>query len=213
MLYSSSDFHFVSVRGGEYELGWRFDELLPNRTETVAFMGGEKSFLEQFSPRRMVAMQPFAIAAISVAWEDLKDWAESALEKVDSLPKFCKMVDRELRKISLRLPTEDELEVAVGDGFFAWGNEVPRGIPYAKHTDFERHREPNAAGILFNHDTYRVEITAGQLKLGDGGAAVCGGYDWPIPWLSLCPAHRLSGIDECFWETLENAQIRPVKLG
>jgi len=213
-MLSSSDFHFVSVSTGEYELGWRFDGLLPNRTETVAFMGGEKSFLEQFSPRRKVVLQPFAIASISVAWEDLTEWDESVQDEIDTLPQFCEMVDRELRKISLRLPTEDELEAAAGDGFFAWGNEVPEGIPYGRETNFEKHREPNAAGTLFNHDTYRAELAAdGQLKLGDGGAAVCGGYDWPIPWLSLCPAHRFSGIEEFFWEALENAQIRPVKLG
>jgi len=74
---------------------------------------------------------------------------------------------------------------------------------------------PNERGLFLNADTYSVEITRTALKLGDGGESVCGGYEWPIPWLSFCPAYRVPSclLNDNLFEYLETARVRPVLMG
>lgn len=92
---------------------------------------------------------------------------------------------------------------------------IPSGIPYGTLTKFTKHTQVNENDLYLNANTYIVEVTRSALKLGDGGVSVCGGYEWPIPWLSFCPAFFVPDclLDGCLCEYLEDAQIRPVIIG
>jgi hypothetical protein len=126
----------------------------------------------------------------------------------------CAHVEQRLAIDGLRVPTEDELEAAAGGSLFPWGTTIPEGIPYGNETTFVDHHRPQASGLVLNDDPYRMELTRCALKLGDGGAAICGDDRWPMAWLALSPSFRLTDADmvDCFPETLEATFVRPVKL-
>lgn len=206
---------FVPVAANTYELGWRFTSALPDAAlESLSSVVGLQELFARFSPRRTVALAAFEIATTSIPFQDLiGDPYE--LEEIASIEALCSLIDEKLAPANLRLPTEDELEAAAGGSLFAWGTELPEGIPYGNETSFTRHKEPNALGLTLNSDPYQLEICRHALKLGDGGSAICGGDPWPMAWLSLSPCFRLSDDDvaECFVETLEATRIRPVRWG
>lgn len=204
---------FATIPGGLYELGWRYTDLLPeSAVAELEGSGGLAWWLGRFSAARKLELPAFEIATTSIPFRDVAG-DPYELEGTDTLEALCALLDEKLAARGWRLPTEDELEAAAGGSLFAWGSEVPDGIPYGKETSFVRHVEPNGRGLFLNSDPYRVEITRHAMKLGDGGTAICGGDPWPLAWLTLAPSFRLvdADIEECFPETLEGARIRPVK--
>jgi len=203
---------FVNFDSSECELGWRFnDTLKANELDEIkAFY--RDCFNDFFSPIRTVKVRSFSIAKTTFSWENLFDWEDEELDEVETIEDFCLKINQGLKQYNWRLPTEDEFELACGGHLFSWGNSIPDGIPYGKKTSFSKYKEPNSFGLILNSDTYKSELVDGFLKLGDGGEAVCGGYEWPISWLSLSPSYRYTRIEECFFECLEDAQIRPVLI-
>jgi hypothetical protein len=87
---------------------------------------------------------------------------------------------------------------------------LPRSAPRG-----DGHTKPNARGLKLNANPYRVELVRHALKLGDGGRSICGGDSWPVAWFGLAPCFRLREEDvaDCFVETLEEAYVRPVRVG
>lgn len=169
--------------------------------------------LELFSPPRDVVIKPFSISAEPVPWTDLCDDHEK-VEDEDSLSAVCSELNAQLAPQGLRLPTEDELEVALGGGLFAWGDTIPDGTPHLHHAEFTGLTQPNKHGISFNLDTYSTVLVDGHLKMGDGGVTVCGGEPWPMAWLTLSPAYRVSVdmYESCLCEYLEGMLIHPVRV-
>ena len=98
-----------------------------------------------------------------------------------------------LAERGLRVPTSDEWEHACGAGadtLFRWGDDCPLDrVPYGDRTG--PHNEPNAFGLRIAHDTYSTELTSdtGEVRGGDGGESVCGGYGHLLAWLPLATAH------------------------
>lgn len=206
---------FITVPSATYELGWRFtSDLSSAAAATLATLVPPSEMVTRFSPHRKVALATFEIASTSVTFRSvLGDPYE--IDGLSTIEALCDLVDTKLASDNLRLPTEDELEAAAGGTLFAWGMELPDGIPYGTGTSFVRHKEPNALGLAFAGDPYQVEICRHALKFGDGGSSICGSEPWPMAWLSLSPSFRLGNRDvaECFPETLEAAFIRPVRRG
>ncbi len=214
-IIQNQEFELVDVPGGNYELGWRHDKLLPAKAiETLEHFTQPKDFRSfYFSPPRKVTIAPFKIATTTITWEDLVDWeVESFYEEANTVIEFSVMLNEYLAQYKCRLPTEDEFEIACGGSLFPWGDELPKGIPHQGYTSFTKHTLPSTYGLHLDPDTYTMELTFGQLKYGDGGESVCGDYPWPVPWLSFCPAYRINEalFKEAFWEFLEDAQIRVV---
>ena len=206
---------FVSIPGGNYELGWRFDASLPQDVKQAlqSFMPMDE-LLTRFSPARTVTLPSFEIATTALDAEDLLgELDDDDFGELLDLADVCNKLDELLEPRGLRVPSEDELEAACGGRLFTWGDEWPGGIPYGDKTDFGKHREPTALGLFVDGDTYVCEVARLAMKLGDGGEAVCGGYPWPVPWLALSPSHRLAGdaVDDLLFEFLEGARVRPVK--
>ena len=197
-------------------IGWRHDKLFSGdiRSTVVNYLEPEDESSRCFSLARDVTIAPFNIATRTFAWESLCDWDDDTIESIGTLTDFCDRLELDLLQHGWRLPSEDELEVACGGSLFAWGDEIPIGTPYGNETDFTKHQEMNSNGLYLNANTYNVEVSRMALKLGDGGVAVCGGYEWPIPWLSFCPAFFVPAclLVGCLTEYLENAQIRPVMI-
>ena len=205
---------FIDVPRCDASLGWRFDSVLSQEAadSLTAHLGDYDFRHELFSPSRKVAIEPFSISAEPILWTELcKD--HEKVEAADSLRAICSQLNAQLEPQGLRLPTEDELEIAIGGSLFAWGDTIPDGIPYSDYTEFEGHKQPNPRGILFNADTYSTELVDGYLKMGDGGVTVCGGEPWPMAWLSLSPAFRVPSemYESCLPEYLETALIHPVR--
>lgn len=207
---------FVKFKQSTNVLGWRFDGVIDHIViETLEkFTNGGDFRQLYFSPQRTSCVPEFSIATTTLRWENICDWEDEVLDEINTLEQFCKRLDDELESFGWRLPSEDELEVACGGELFPWGNEIPDGIPYRDLTSFSGHKMPNEYGLILNSNSYLVEIVRNQLKLGDGGESVCGAYPWPIPWLSFSPAYRVlpTVIEECLFEMLEDARIRPVLL-
>lgn len=205
---------FADIPGGSYELGWRYDGVIAAEAwKAVSDFIPEKEFLSRFSERRRVAIAPFRIASTAFAVGDvLAD--RHAIDGVEGLRDLCARLDAALKPSGLRVPDEDELEAACGGGLFFWGMNIPDGIPYNDQTTFDRHRHRNGYGLLLNSDPYRVEVTRYACKLGDGGAAICGAYPWPIAWLSLATSWSLSepDVDDGIAEFLGSMYVRPVML-
>jgi hypothetical protein len=209
-----TDFEFIEIACGHMELGWRFDHVLPkNAVESMSeFAFGNDFRTLFFSPRRSRTIPPFKIATIAVPWNALFTWDEFG--PCQSLHEECRKVDSRLAKDGWRLPTEDEFEIAVGGDLFAWGNEIPDGIPSGKHTTFSKHKNKTSCGLRLNDNPYNVELVSTALKMGDGGVSICGGNDWPIAWLSLSPSYRTPKelYETALPEYLEPALVRPVLL-
>jgi len=208
-----SQLSYVEIEAFSGTLGWRFDDRL-----SVEMLESINSFATDdfrslfMSPRRTVSVNRFEIATEMVRWQDVCQWDEDETFLIESLPEFCTKVEAVLSKYSLRLSTEDEFEVACGGDLFPWGNKVPPGTP--DDTEFTGHNMPNQFGVKLNSNPYNCELVKDYLKLSDGGESIHGYYPWPIPWLSFCPAYRYlqAVLDECFFETLDETYIRPVKL-
>ncbi len=216
-IIQNHTYEFVDIPEGTYELGWRFDQLLPQEVlQMLEQYTQPKDFRAfYFSPKRIVNLNSFKIATTTITWEDLVDWnVEPFYEQANTIVAFCDLLNAYLKQFGCRLPTEDEFEVACGGALFPWGTEIPEGLPLRKYTTFRKHELPSAFGLHLDPDSYKQELVYGKLKYGDGGEAVCGGYTWPVPWLSYCPAYRVVDVllQEAFWEFLEDAQVRVVVI-
>ncbi len=205
---------FVEFPSGVFEIGWRHDDALTAeaRSGIEAFMPWT-SVLERFSAARQVELSAFAMATTTLSAEELLEDLDDD-DDLLSIAELCDALDQRLADRGLRVPTEDEVEVACGGGLFPWGERLPDGIPWGDQTTFREHKEANSHGLQLNSNPYVVEITRAAFKLGDGGEAICGGYPWPVPWLSFCPAYRLVGeqAEDLLYEFLEDARVRPVRL-
>jgi hypothetical protein len=226
------EFEFIDLKPGTVELGWRFDSVLPTKATVAmsefAFGAGHPAALAVgepdrhdppadfrtlfFSRRRTVSVAPFKIATIAVPWG--KIFICDDYRNIANVQEACSRFNSKLAKYGWRLPTEDEFEVAAGGELFAWGNEIPDGIPYGKDTRFTKHTDKTSRGLLLNNNPYNVELVSTVFKMGDGGVSICGGNDWPIAWLALSPTYRLPEemVVTAFPEYLESALVRPVLL-
>jgi hypothetical protein len=207
-----NDLEFITIPSGAYQLGWRFaDRLTAAMVAEINDFYPFDLFLQNFSPPRDIHLPTFAIAKTTISIEDLLGSAYK-LENIATIEELCNAIDALLAPVGMRLPTEDELEAACGGGLFAWGMEIPDGIPYNDLTTFTQHQEPNQSGLLLNSDPYESEIVRNVLKLGDGGVSICGGYPRPIAWLSLSPSWFLDDeyLEGCFPEFMECTSVRPV---
>ncbi|MEL7537002.1 MAG: hypothetical protein AAFM91_07990 [Pseudomonadota bacterium] len=211
------DLRFIVIPAGRATLGWHFDDVLSVEAAHAIneFFGDSGDFdfrSELFSPCRKVDIETFAIADESYPWAKLIAESEG-IKNLESLDLACAEIDRRLRETGLRLPSEDEFEFAIGGGMFAWGDEMPDGVPYEKATNFTGHKERTQNGLLPNPNTYATELVTGYFKFGDGGVSVCGGEPWPMAWLSLSPAFRVQPelYEHCLVEYLEGTLIRPVR--
>jgi len=188
---------FLSIPTQTYKLGWRNDILAPITLSTIP-----DEYLERYSKSRSIEIKTFSINQRTIS---LEDYIEEDVD-FDDLEALCDFLDAKLKPAGLRLPTEDEWEVAMGMGqrAFPWGDELRNDI-LAPIT---------LEGIVFNSNTYEIELTRSALKLGDGGEAICGCYPWPAAWMSLAVSHRMNdeSIADCFYEFLEEATFRTVKL-
>lgn len=119
----------------------------------------------------------------------------------------------------LRMPSSDEWEHACGAGsgtLFRWGDDCPLDrIPYGDRTG--PHNEPNAFGLRIAHDTYSAEITGDttEVRGGDGGESVCGGYGHLLAWLPLATAHIHPDMAEFVYgedgdDLYDDFTVRPV---
>jgi hypothetical protein len=209
-----TEFEFVNLSPGTVELGWRFDDVLPEKAaEAMSDFAFDRDFRTLFfSPRRTVSVAPFKIASIAVPWATLFDCDDYG--DVANLQEACTRFESHLAEFGWRLPTEDEFEFAAGGELFAWGNEIPDGIPSGKHTTFTKHKDKTARGLRLNDDPYNVDLVSAVFKMGDGGVSICGGNDWPIAWLALSPTYRAPEdmVDTALSEYLAGALVRPVQL-
>ena len=87
---------------------------------------------------------------MAVPWEELFDCDDCA--DVANVQEACGRIESQLAKLGWRLPTEDEFEIAAGGELFAWGNEIPDGMPYGKHTTFTKHKNRTPRGLQLNDD-------------------------------------------------------------
>jgi len=207
---------FKKIKQNTHHLGWRYNDTFPPEAiKTIQDFAHDEDFRTLFfSPKRTVTLDAFSIAKTTVTWEDLVEWETDAFYEAETLEAFCDLLDQRLRTFGWRLPTEDEFEAACGGSLFVWGDEIPDGEPSGSGTEFTKHKMPTESGLLLNADTYNIELVRHQIKLGDGGEAICGGYPYPIAWLALSPKHRIPKemYGEAFIEYLEDAGIRPVLL-
>src|SRR5262249_13289427 len=142
-----TDFEFIDLKPGTVELGWRFDNTLPKKAAEAMseFAFGHDFRTLFFSPRRTVSVAPFKIATIAVPWDTLFTCGDYG--DVANLQEACRRFNSQLAKYGWRLPTEDEFEIAASGELFAWGNEIPDGIPYGKRTTFTRHKDKTSRGL------------------------------------------------------------------
>jgi hypothetical protein len=209
-----NDLEFITIPAGRHELGWRFSaQITPEVLEQIANFQPLDEFLQQFSPKREVHLPAFRIAKTTIGVEALLGNVYE-LEHLTTLAEYCDALDAVLAPAGMRLPTEDELEVACGGALFSWGMEIPDGVPYDKQTTFTQHKVPNQYGLLLDNDPYGPEIVRQVLKLGNGGESLCGAYPWPIAWLTLASSwfvddDRLQGY---LPEFMEWTSVRPIRI-
>lgn len=130
------------------------------------------------------------------------------------------MLAGKLAERGFRFPTPDEWEYGCGAGattLFRWGDHAPCDrYPTDKSpaeaawwqrwvqsggtleyradgfgTSWDRHRCPNAFGLVIAHDPYQLELTAQAdvARGGDGGVTICGGAGFFIGWMALATAY------------------------
>jgi hypothetical protein len=202
----------VIVPAGAYPLGWHHTLSADAEAGLEAFLPRDV-YARAFSPARHVTLPAFEIQTEPMSVESLLEQVDSAvLDGIDTLDQLCDALDDVLSETGWRLPTEDELEAALGGGLFCWGDALPSGTPYQPE-GFELHRQVSARGLVVPHDTYAVELTRSALKMGDGGSAVCGAYPWPVAWLTLSPSARVPEdlLDDLFvW--LEDGTVHLVRV-
>ncbi|MGW1673877.1 hypothetical protein [Streptomyces sp. NPDC002324] len=178
---------FALIPGGRVTLGFDPETWRPTPEQTADYAASrEEGFgygadLREYlarvlSPRRTVVL-PTVLMAVE---------GERLTEAPADMPAV-------LAARGLRMPTSDEWEHACGAGagtLFRWGDECPLDrVPYGDHTG--PHNEPNAFGLRIAHDTYSTELTSDtrEVRGGDGGESVCGGYGHLLAWLPLATAH------------------------
>lgn len=179
---------FALIPGGVTTLGFdvRAWEPTPEQSADFADSAEEgygygldlRSYLtEVLSPRRTVTVPTVFMAVDSEPMEDsLTDFATELIGR------------------GLRVPSADEWEHACGAGadtLFRWGNDCPLDrIPY-NDADGPQN-QLNAFGLRIAHDTYSMELTreGTEIRGGDGGESVCGGYGFLLGWLPLATANR-----------------------
>ncbi|MFE7763714.1 hypothetical protein [Streptomyces sp. NPDC057438] len=178
---------FALIPGGRVTLGFDAEAWRPTAEQAADYAASrEQGFADGadlrehlarvLSPRRTVVL-PAVLMAVE---------AEQLTEAPADMPAV-------LAERGLRMPTSDEWEHACGAGagtLFRWGDDCPLDrIPYGDLTG--PHNEPNAFGLRIAHDTYTVELTGDttQVRGGDGGESVCGGYGNLLAWLALATAH------------------------
>lgn len=196
------------------ELGWRYS-LAKDAVASVETWTPWGEFACRLSKQRRVQLPPFEISETCLKLGNVMNLNPKLFAEVETLSDYCDAVDRALAQFGTRLPTEDELEAAMGGHLFPWGDELPDGIPYKMETTFTGHLSPGLTGLIYSGDTYKTELTRCALKLGDGGEAVCGGYPWPMAWLSLSPAYRIDSnelLDDALHECMQETEIRQVRL-
>jgi len=199
------------IAPGTYPIGWRHQLPELARQGIDSFLPRE-AYMEAFSKAREVELGGFEMQVEPVAVEALMGAIDDyVLEEICDVGGLCDRLDEVLASSGWRLPTEDEFEAAVGGGLFAWGHTLPAGSPY-QPGDFELHQAPTSRGLMLPHNSYQVELVRAALKMGDGGSAVCGGYPWPVAWLTLSPSARVpeSMLDDVFIWT-EDATVHPVR--
>lgn len=178
---------FALIPGGRVTLGFDARTWRPTAEQTADYaVSREQGFeygtdlrehlVRVLSPRRTVVL-PTVLMAVE---------GEQLTEAPADMPAV-------LAERGLRMPTSDEWEHACGAGagtVFRWGDDCPLDrIPYGDLTG--PHNEPNAFGLRIAHDTYSTELTSdtSEVRGGDGGESVCGGYGHLLAWLPLATAH------------------------
>lgn len=206
---------FISIPGGTFELGWCHSLAEHAITSVTEFVSWEEFAAHRFSKQRTVNLPGFEISETCLKLESLIDLHPRLFNAAETLNDYCDAVDKALEHFGTRLPTEDELEAAMGCRLFPWGDELPVGVPNGNETTFKGLFKPSITGLIYNGDTYKTELTRSALKLGDGGEAVCGGYPWPMAWLTLSPAYRVDSaelFDDVLYEFIRESEIRQVRL-
>jgi hypothetical protein len=203
------------IPGGEVQLGWDESSGLGVSPEQLAAWRaeaeGEPSLAQiardVFTASRTVELAPFLI---ELAPRSVEQWL-GELDGDDLLAAIRARVVAE----GFRLATDDEWEHALRAGsrtVFRWGNEWPDGDPAPDRTSFDGHRRPNAFGLQFLDDPYKVEVVDAPLSFrgGDGGSALCGGRPAPEPWMTFASAFRNPRElwHDVIYESLESGWVR-----
>ncbi|MES2597526.1 MAG: hypothetical protein V4662_19415 [Verrucomicrobiota bacterium] len=180
------------------------------------FVSWEDILENRFSKPRTVEIGGFYISEKCLKMEGLMERKPLLFEEAATFADYCDATDRVLKEFGTRLPTEDELEAAFGGDLFPWGSELPDGVPYKSETSFKRHHLPGHKGLVYNSDPYKTELTRSALKLGDGGESICGSYPWPMAWLALSQAYRISPSElddsDALYDFMNDAEVRQVRL-
>ncbi|RDG37360.1 hypothetical protein [Streptomyces corynorhini] len=179
---------FALIPGGTVALGFGLDAWRPSPEQTADYansldMGfGYGPDLRAHLARVLSPHRRVTLAAVLMAVE-----SESLTEPPADMPAA-------LAARGLRMPGPDEWEHACGAGaatLFRWGDRCPLDrVPYEDPTG--PHHAPSAFGLRIAHDTYDMELTADvtEVRGGDGGESVCGGYGSTLAWLPLATANR-----------------------
>lgn len=214
-FFSTKHIEFITIPQGIYELGWHYnDQISAKAKQHISNFLPMREFTTRFSTHRQVDLVSFSIASTALSVEAMVNYylSEEQIKAISTITVLCDMLDDVLKPRGLRIPTEDEFEVACGGGLFPWGMEIPDGIPYQSETTFQQHKKPNKYGLLLNANPYSVALVKDAFKLGDGGEAICGGYPWPIAWFALASSWSLSDreINDCLSEFIEEAYVHLV---
>ena len=151
---------------------------------------------EVLQPMRRVTVAPMlveiAARAIGAAiGEPNDDDDASAHERVVSA----------LAADGLRLLTADEWEHACSGGtrtLWRWGDTCPVDCEPYGQVPFEELRHANAFGLEIAQNPYDWEYIddPDEMRGGDGGEALCGGYGAVVAWLALASSYRWPMFDE-----------------
>lgn len=100
-----------------------------------------------------------------------------------------------------RLLTADEWEHACSGGtrtLWRWGDTCPVECEPYGQVPFEELRRANAFGLEIAQNPYDWEYIddPDEMRGGDGGEALCGGYGTVVAWLSLASSYRWPMFDE-----------------
>ena len=101
----------------------------------------------------------------------------------------------------LRLLTADEWEHACAAGtrtLWRWGDACPADHEPYGDVSFAELARPNAFGLAIARNPYDWEYIADprEMRGGDGGDAVCGGYGAVAAWLALASPYRWPMFDD-----------------
>ena len=101
----------------------------------------------------------------------------------------------------LRLLTADEWEHACSGGtrtLWRWGDTCPSDCEPFGQIPFAELRRPNAFGLVIAQNPYDWEYIddPDEMRGGDGGEALCGGYGAVASWIALASSYRWPMFDE-----------------